>query len=69
MEQLRGWLQDHFLPVVAVAATPAAEAICQGRNGLSLVDLLRTQAHVGGLNGGLSVARSADAAVLTPCRC
>lgn len=52
MEVVRGWLREQYLPVVLVAATPAAEAICAGRNGLSVVDLLRTQATVSGFNGG-----------------
>lgn len=49
--QLRQWLQELYQPVVMVAATPAAEAILQARNGLSLVDLLRPYSNVAGLNG------------------
>ncbi len=52
LEQFRAWLQDRYLPLVAVAASPAAEAICVSRNGLSLVEVLRTQSMVTGLNGG-----------------
>jgi hypothetical protein len=52
MEQLRSWLREHYLPVILVAATPAAEAACISRNGLTVVDVLRTQSTVTGFNGG-----------------
>lgn len=59
MEGLRAWLEEQFAPVVLVAATPAAEAICAGQNGLSIVDLLRTQSIVSGLNGARNAGQSA----------
>ena len=54
--QLRLWLQDLSAPVVMVAATPAAEAAIAGRNGLSLVDLLRPYSALSNLNGAVLAA-------------
>lgn len=51
MEALTSWIEVRFKPVVLVAGTPAAEGICQHRNGLSITDILRARAHVAGLNG------------------
>ena len=48
---LREWAEDRLAPVVLVAATPAAEAIVADASGLTLVDLLRPQVHVTGMNG------------------
>lgn len=49
---IRSWLQEQYAPAVLVASTPAAEALVQAKNGLSLVDLLRPYSHVFQLNGG-----------------
>lgn len=46
-----GWLRDQYQPVVLVAGTPAAEAICSSKNGLTLVDMLRPFGHVRQLDG------------------
>jgi hypothetical protein len=51
------WIQEHFVPVVCVAASPDAEAICQ-KNGLSVVDILRPYSHVRQLNSLVKVADS-----------
>lgn len=51
MEDVKVWLQEHYLPVVLVAATPAAEAIASARNGLSIAELLRPYSHLSQLNG------------------
>lgn len=60
MEEVKGWLRQQYLPVVLIAATPAAEAACATRNGLSLVDVFRTQSVVTGFNGA-SASRTAAA--------
>lgn len=57
MDAARAWAEERLAPVVLVAGTPAAEALVAGPNGLSLVDLLRPQARVSGMNG----ARAAGA--------
>lgn len=49
---IRPWLQDLYAPSVLVAATPAAEALLQVKNGLSFVDLLRPYSSLYKLNGG-----------------
>ena len=51
MEQLKAWLLERYQPAVLVAATPAAEAICQQSNGLSIVDMLRPLSLVNQLSG------------------
>jgi hypothetical protein len=51
MDALRSWVEERLAPVVLVAGTPAAEAMVANANGLSLVDLLRPQARVGGISG------------------
>ena len=51
MEAVRAQIEERLAPVVLVAGTPAAEAILANANGLSIVDLLRPQARVGGMNG------------------
>jgi len=57
LNSLRAWIYDRFAPVVLVAGTPAAEAICQSANGLSLVDILRPPGQtVAPLNGGADVS-------------
>jgi hypothetical protein len=50
MEQLRARLRQRQRVPVAVAATPAAEAVL-GRSGLSVLDLLRPVSLVNNLNG------------------
>ncbi|GIL54165.1 hypothetical protein Vafri_9740 [Volvox africanus] len=47
---IRPWLYDLYAPSILVAATPAAEAVLQVKNGLSLVDLLRPYSNVYQLN-------------------
>ncbi len=61
--QLRLWLQDLSAPVVMVAATPAAEASIAGRNGLSLVDLLRPYSALSNLNGATLVGSQCHGAL------
>lgn len=52
MQEVLAWFQTElFSPVVVVAATPAADSILAGRNGLTLVDLLRPFNEVTGING------------------
>ena len=51
MNEVKHWISDQFLPVVMVAASPAAENICLSRNGLNVVDILRPYSHVQQLNG------------------
>ncbi|GLC57223.1 hypothetical protein PLESTB_001201000 [Pleodorina starrii] len=55
---IRPWLQDLYAPAVLVAATPAAEAVVQVKNGLSLVDLLRPYSSVYQLNVPVRVGES-----------
>lgn len=50
---MRLWLQELYHPVVAVAATPAADNICLAKNGLSLVDVLRPFSQIPALNGAV----------------
>lgn len=50
---LKLWIQEMYQPVCMVVASPAAEALSQSKNGLSLVDILRPHSHVPQLNGGL----------------
>jgi hypothetical protein len=47
----KAWLQDRFQPVILVSATPAVEATCQSKNGLSIVDILRPFGAMQQLNG------------------
>ncbi|MEW5318844.1 MAG: hypothetical protein WDW38_010029, partial [Sanguina aurantia] len=47
---LKLWLQELYQPVCMIVASPAAEALCQSKNGLSLVDILRPHSHVSQLN-------------------
>lgn len=52
LQEVVSWLQEElFSPVIAVAATPAADSILAARNGLTLVDLLRPFNEVTGING------------------
>lgn len=50
---LKLWIQELYQPVCMVVASPAAEALCQSKNGLSLVDIFRPHSQVPQLNGGL----------------
>ncbi|PNH07473.1 Trafficking protein particle complex subunit 8 [Tetrabaena socialis] len=56
---IRPWLQELYAPAVLVATTPAAEAILQVRNGLTLVDLLRPYGSLYQLNAPVRVGESA----------
>lgn len=56
MESLRSQIDERLAPVVLVAGTPAAEAILANANGVSIVDLLRPQARVAGMNGAPGAA-------------
>jgi hypothetical protein len=56
MEAVRAWVEERLAPVVLVVGTPAAEAIMATANGLSIVDLLRPQARVTGMNGARAAA-------------
>lgn len=51
MDNLRDWVKETYNPVVVVAATGAAEAICSSKNGLSVVDLMRPFSHVPRVEG------------------
>ncbi len=57
MMALKQWIGDTFTPVVLVAATPAAEAICVSKNGLSIVDLLRPFSVITRLDGARAPGR------------
>lgn len=48
---VRSIIEERFLPTVLVTGTPAAEALVQSKNGLSIVDILRPYSHVRNLNG------------------
>jgi hypothetical protein len=48
---IRTLIEERFAPTVLVTATPAAEALVQTKNGLSIVDILRPYSHVRNLNG------------------
>ncbi|KIY94369.1 hypothetical protein MNEG_13594, partial [Monoraphidium neglectum] len=50
MEAVRAQIEERLAPVVLVAGTPAAEAILAANNGLSIVDFLRPQARIAGMN-------------------
>jgi primosomal protein N' len=49
--EVRALVQARYAPVVLVAATPAAEALCQAANGLTIVELLQPYSHVTGISG------------------
>lgn len=51
IEWMRGWVQQLYRPVVLVASSPEAEAMCQSKNGLTVVDLLRPFSRVQNLSG------------------
>jgi hypothetical protein len=57
MEAVRAQIEERLAPVVLVAGTPAAEAILAANNGLSIVDFLRPQARIAGMNGARSRGR------------
>ena len=53
MEDLRDWVLQRFTPAVMVVSSPAAEALCQDENGLTVVDLLRPYGFLHQLSGEL----------------
>lgn len=52
---LRSWVKERFVPVVMVLSSNEAEEICRVKNGLSLVDLLRTFWNVPRVNYPLRI--------------
>lgn len=52
---LRSWVRDRFVPVVMVLSSKEAEEICRGKNGLTLVDVLRTFGNVPRVNYPLRI--------------
>lgn len=47
----REWISDRLTPAVMVVSSPEAEDMCQEKNGLSVVDLLRPYGFLHQLSG------------------
>jgi hypothetical protein len=55
---LREWILERVTPVVMVVSSPEAEKLCQEKNGLTVVDLLRPYGIFHQLSGKLRSSRS-----------
>ena len=52
--EFRNWIMERFTPVVMVVSSPEADRMCEERNGLTVVDLLRPYGFFHHLSGVLS---------------
>jgi hypothetical protein len=48
---VRAWALNRYTPVVMVVCSPEADTMCQEKNGLSVVDMLRPYGVLHNING------------------